>query len=345
MLRKKETRCLKVLIPCLVILFLILHSMMLKAGELPKHVSIATHPKGSTLNVVGSGFGKIISLHTPINATDRPFTGYITWIPLLNKGEIDMGVANSQELYHAFHALSPYKEACKNLRLISSGTALPLSYIVRANSGIESIADLKGKRVIIDASSMSTKANQETVLKGAGFDLKKDIILVPVAGVSQSVDALIEGRADAAWAAVGMGKVKEAAAKVGGISWLSVIKSKEDPMAKIVIGESRKRGVGVIFIKAGTAPDFNNDAWVLANYINLATHKVFSEEAAYMVTKTIWENEKELSAIHRQLKGWVETMVSEDAVISYHSGAIRWYKKVGVWSEKMEALQKQLLGQ
>jgi TRAP transporter TAXI family solute receptor len=343
MSRNKETKWLRVIVLCFVGLFLTLPGVVPTAAELPKSVSIATHPKGSLLNVLGSGFAKIISLHTPIMATDRPFTGYITWVPLMNKGEVDMGVVTNPDLYHAFRGLAPYKEVCKNLRLISSGTGLKLSYLVRADSGIKSLADLKGKRVAIDASSMSTRAHQETVLKGAGLDLKRDVKLVPVAGVVESIDALIDGRTDAAWASVGMGKVKEAAAKVGGIYWLSVITSKDDPAAKRVIEENRKIGTGVTFIKAGTAPDFHNDAWVLNSFITLSTHKDFSGEAAYLITKAIWEHGKELAAIHPQLKGWVNSMVSEDAVIPYHPGAIRWYKEAGAWSDKMEAVQKQLL--
>ncbi len=64
---------------------------------LPKTLSIATHPKGSLMNFIGGGFAKVITSHTPMKASDRPFTGYMAWVPLMNAGELDMGILNSPE--------------------------------------------------------------------------------------------------------------------------------------------------------------------------------------------------------------------------------------------------------
>jgi TRAP-type uncharacterized transport system substrate-binding protein len=69
---------------------------------LPKTASIATHPKGSLLNFIGGGFAKVITSYTPIKASDRPFTGYMAWVPLMNNGELDMGIVTSPESYTAY---------------------------------------------------------------------------------------------------------------------------------------------------------------------------------------------------------------------------------------------------
>lgn len=50
------------------------------AKGLPKTISIATHPKGSLMNFIGGGFAKVVTSHTPIKASDRPFTGYMAWV-------------------------------------------------------------------------------------------------------------------------------------------------------------------------------------------------------------------------------------------------------------------------
>jgi len=206
---------------------------------------------------------------------------------------------------------------------------------------MKNMSDVKGKRVVIDATGVATLKYQIAALKGSGLDYKKDIKQVPTAGVAEAVNVFMEGKADVGWASLGMGKTKEAAAKVGGLYWLPVIKSADDPARKIV--EEVAPGAVVKQYKAGSAPQLDHDTWLIELPINVVTHGDFSEEAAYVITKAIWENEKELAPIHPRLKGWRESMVADYAVIPYHPGAIRFYKEVNAWTEKMEQLQQKLL--
>jgi len=340
MLNKKKWLVLSILF---VAISLIAFSLTdLKAAELPKAVSIGTHPKGSSFNAIGSGIAKGISLHTRISAVDRPFAGYTKWLPLLNKGEVDMGIVGNVDCYHARQGLTPFKDKHPNLRMISSGTDVKLGYFVRADSGIKTMADFKGKRVIIDPMGAGMGGIQRVMIKAAGLDLKKDLTAIPVAGVTEAVDALIDGRADAAYASVGMGKVKEAMQKVGSIYWVPVSGSADDAAAKII--KKELNGVDIKYYKSGSIPTLNNDAWLIAYPINLVTHAKFSEEATYIITKAISENQKELSPIHPFLRGWVELMVSTNIVLPYHPGAIRLYKEAGKWSDEVDQINQKLLG-
>lgn len=312
------------------------------AKGLPKTLSIATHPKGSLMNFIGGGFAKVVTSHTPIKASDRPFTGYMAWVPLMNAGELDMGILNSPESVAAYMGEGPYKQPLKNIRLVSSGASILLSYVVRADSNIKTMADLKGRRVAIDRASYTTKQQNEMVIAAAGLDLKKDITAVPVAGVAELMSGIMDGRADAGWGSVGSSQVKEVAGRVGGLRWLSVCSSPDDTAAKFI--KEKKTGSRIVYIKAGQDPDVKNDAWVIGIVIYLATNKNLSDQAVYEVAKAAWQNQKELEAIHPIFKEWTpNNVVSPDVAIPYHSGAIRFYKEVGAWSDAMDQLQKQLL--
>lgn len=107
---------------------------------------------------------------------------------------------NSPESVAAYIGEGPYKQPLKNVRVVSSGASILLSYVVRADSNIKTMADLKGKRVAIDRASYTTKQQNEMVLQAAGLDLKKDITPVPVAGVAELMGGVMDGRADAGWA-------------------------------------------------------------------------------------------------------------------------------------------------
>jgi hypothetical protein len=141
---------------------------------------------------------------------------------------------------------------------------------------------------------------------------------------------------------VGSGQVKEVAGRVGGLRWLSLSGGPDDAAAKLIKG--KVAGSRMIFIKAGEDPDVKNDVWVMETPIYLATHKGFSDEAVYQIAKTVWQNQKELAAIHPKFKQWTsEVMVSPEVSIPYHPGAVRFYKEVGAWPDAMEAAQKKLL--
>lgn len=311
---------------------------------LPKTMSIATHPKGSLLNLIGGGFAKVITAHLQIQASDRPFTGYTAWVPLMNAGELDMGIVTSPESHTGYMGQGPYKQALKDLRVVSSGSGVALSYVVRADSGIKTMAELKGKKVAIDRASYVTNIENKTVLIAAGLDPDKDITPVPVAGVAELIYSVMDGRADAGWSSVGSSQIKEVAGRVGGIRWLSMAGSADDAAAKLI--KEKVAGSRIIFIRAGQDPDVKNDAWIMDTPIYLATHKKFNDEAAYQITRTVWQHQKELEAVHPIFKAWTtKVMVSPDVAIPYHPGAIRFYKEAGAWPDNMDQVQKKLLSQ
>jgi TRAP-type uncharacterized transport system substrate-binding protein len=76
----------------------------------------------------------------------------------------------------------------------------------------------------------------------------------------------------------------------------------------------------------------------------LIGRKDLSDEVVYQVVKALWENYGELGAIHVLLKDWThERFVTKEALIPYHSGAIKFYIEKGVWTDEMARLQESLL--
>ncbi len=70
-----------------------------------------------------------------------------------------------------------------------------------------------------------------------------------------------------------------------------------------------------------------------------------SADAAYEITKTLYENDKELWPLHMFLKEWTQkTMFEPNPPAPYHEGAVRFWKKKGLWTPEAEANQKRLLG-
>jgi TRAP-type uncharacterized transport system substrate-binding protein len=149
----------------------------------------------------------------------------------------------------------------------------------------------------------------------------------------------MEGRADgAATAAIGMGIVTEADAKVG-IRFLPVC---QDP-AGIQIAQGIMPGGHVKIRSAGPAGVKQDTLlWHYGIAITSSTH--MPDEVAYSLVKTWAENWKELEPVHPQLRGWrPEVFVQKLATIPYHPGAIKFFKEKGLWSSEMDRNQETLL--
>ena len=125
---------------------------ILIAGMAPaKTLIMATDRAGTLYNATGSGLAKVLTKHSKNRVVVRAFGGPDAYIHALNKGEYTFTAISSNSAWFNYYGKTKSKRSTKNLRILRSGTgALRLSFIVYADSGIMSFADLKGRRVTSD---------------------------------------------------------------------------------------------------------------------------------------------------------------------------------------------------
>lgn len=307
-----------------------------------RSATLATHAIGSLYNAIGTGIASVVSRHTPIVVRVQPFAGPPAWLPSMDRGQTDMGVLTSADAVTSYRGIVLYKRPFKNTRLIVSGGALYLSFYVAKDAAIETIADLKGKRIPADYPGIPiVKLSSTAALATAGLTYD-DIVKVPVSDLQAGAQAFLEGRTDAGWHSVGSPAVEEANARKGGIKWISVVATPEgkDKMADMYPGSYPT------VLRAGSATGIVKDTSFLTNDIYLVASKELGDSAVYQVVKAMWEHNQELGKALPALRQWQrERMVNESAFIPYHPGAIKFYKEQGLWNKEMEALQAKLMGQ
>src|SRR5262245_60104294 len=125
-----------------------------RAQQFPKSVTIGTNPAGTVFYAVGGGVASVISGGAPFQAVIQPYTGTSTFLPLLDSGQIDLGIINAVEMNLAYQGPARFKVAGRNplphvpnTRLIMRGSPLQVSLIVKKDSTIKTVNDVKGKRV------------------------------------------------------------------------------------------------------------------------------------------------------------------------------------------------------
>jgi len=311
-----------------------------------KSVTIGTNPAGTVFYAVGGGLASVISGAAPFQAVIQPYTGTSTFLPLLDSGEIDFGIINAVEMNLAYQGPAKLKIAGKNplphvpnTRLIMRGSPLSVSLVVKKDSPIKTVYDVKGKRVTGEyPANVAIWYHIYTALAGAGMTWD-DVKVVPVPAVNDGVDALVQGRADVTNHAIGAAKIKEADTSVG-VRYLSLDCSAQ--------GEARVRkavpGYYVTTAKSGSSTGVVGDTCVLTYDIYLVGHKALPGEVVQAALKAVWDNIAKLPALHAQFQDWTrERAASADVTIPYHPAAIQFYKEKNLWSTKMDEAQKRLL--
>ncbi len=334
-----KTTCLKRL--AIILSACLLASSAASAAE-QKSATLATHAVGSLYNAIGTGIATVVSRHTAMIVRVQPFAGPPAWLPSMNSGETDMGVLTSADAVTSYRGVILYKKPYKNTRILFVGGALQLSFYVPREAPMETVADLKGKRIPADyPGTPIVRLSSTAALATAGLTYN-DIIRVPVSDLQAGAEAFMEGRTDAGWHSVGSPAVEEANARKGGVKFISVVATPEGAkkMGDVYPGSYPS------VVKAGSATGIVKDSALLTNDIYLVASKDFSARAAYETVKAFWEYNQELGAAYPSLKDWRrERAVSKDAFIPYHPGAITFFKEKGVWTKEMETLQAKLLAQ
>ena len=316
-----------------------------RAQQLPRSVTLGAPPAATLFYALGSGIAKVVTVAAPFQMVVQPYSGTSTHLPLVNAGELEFGIINAVDMGIAYRGPSykvggknPFPHAA-NARLVLRGGSLRASPIVRKDSPIRSIYDVKGKRMTGEyPAHLAVWYSLFGSLANAGMTWN-DVTVVPVPAVNEGIDALVQGRAEVSMHALGSAKLKEADAAVGVRNiTLDCSPAGQERVNKAIPGWT------LLTLKAGTLHTIVEDTCVFAYDIYLIAHKATPDAVVQAVLKAVWENFDKLVPIHPNFKEWTrERAVDPSVVIPYHSGAIQFYKQHEVWKPEMDGVQQKLL--
>ncbi len=290
--------------------------------------ALGSTARGGT-SQVGRTLAAAISEAGPIQMRPQELANTADYIPLVNAGEIEFGIANVVQLTYAINGTG-MSEGRPNENLQMVATLMPFrnAYIVRKDSDIKSVAELKGKRVPVFAD----KALGDYVTKG--YFANADMGLDQVEGVSvpnfpRMWSSFAEGSADVAIVVVGAGNSREYDATFG-IRYLSFDDSPEalERMRKYLPQTYLQKLDAESGIPGISEPTNVN----VFDYTFFAGKDV-SEEMVYKTVKALWSKEADLLAGGPFWKGFSKEGMAKAVGLNYHPGAIKFYKEMGVWPE------------
>jgi TRAP transporter TAXI family solute receptor len=282
----------------------------------------------------GLAIAKMINNRRPeyqIRATVEATMGSTFNLNAIISGHMDFGLAQSDIQFHAVNGLVNWakKGPQKELRAVFSTHHEPLTLVAAVDPGIQSITDLRSKRVSIGNPGFTQHRIVVDALEAAGLDPKGDISPQEVFA-SEAPAMLQDNRIDAYFFTVGhpsetirMALSNERKARIVPISGPAIDKLVADNpyYIKTVIGMQRLYP-GL----AGSLVDVDTFGVVAT----LCTSTRVPERVVYTLTKIVFENLDEFRRHHPAFAGLTREGMREGLTAPLHPGAIKYYKEAGL---------------
>jgi uncharacterized protein len=286
------------------------------AASAQKPYGFATLPAGTLNYTTASAIAKVLKDKGGMNVLVQPSAGDQVIIPMVSRGEADIGISNAMEVHGAM------AKGMKDLRIIGAAHALRVGFFVSKKSGMKTVADLKGKRVPTGFSAMrALEPTVRAILATAGLT-EADIKPVLVPNVVRSADDFASGAADCFYFAFGAPKVREVDATVGGIIMTEIDEKGMDAARKI-----EKWGY-LTEIKPGPAFVGVDHPMKVYSFDNLLfTSAKASDDFVYKVLDTLVKNKADLVALQPVLREFSPAFAYKQYEVPYHPGALKYYKE------------------
>lgn len=294
-------------------------------------VRIGTMQQGTSSYSMGSAIARVLA-EAGLEPRVQPAAGSSSYLPLIDMGELDFGIANVIEATQAIGGEGGFKDHQLNkLRVIGVMYPFRVGIFVRDDSGIDSIADLRGKRVTLGYTSQLTINRVVTALLANGGLAESDVEAVMVPTVIRGADAFAAGRADAGFFAIGAGKVSQIDASVGGLRFLPVSDAPEAVAAlQRIVPEAYVGTVRPGASMAGVDKTMNG---MIYDYLLLAGAHV-PDEVVAKVIKALHDNKDQLVASFGGFRGFEPDRMAKELPVKWHDGAKAAYEDLGQWPPK-----------
>jgi TRAP transporter TAXI family solute receptor len=311
------------------------------AKQWPKSLTLTTPPPGATLSVYGVGIAKIIEGTLKIPTGPENAKGSFPAAMLLIKGDAQLAAITACENIYAFDDRKPFpKGSSKILRAITFGEYSSVGHwIVRADSDIQSIPDLKGKRVMcVRPKQALYQDNWKATLAAYGMT-EKDIVAKPALGQRDACAALREGRTDAFF--------HHSAAPGPAFMELALTTPiRLIPLSEAAFKQVKEKcpWVSAYVVRAGTYKGQTKDALQTATFSGIVARNDLPDDLVYNIAKAIDENIDQLRSVHKAFRKWtMKGLVNGPVTCPYHAGALKYYKEKGLVTPESLKTHEELL--
>ncbi|MEP6943225.1 MAG: TAXI family TRAP transporter solute-binding subunit [Betaproteobacteria bacterium] len=276
------------------------------------------YPLGVAL---GNSIGKAMpTVKTSVQATKASVEN----LNLLQAGRGEIAFTLGDSLSDAWkgNEEAGFKTPLKKLRGIAAIYPNYIQIVARADSGIKTLADLKGRAVSVGAPKSGTELNARAIFAAAGLSYK-DFSKVEYLPFGESVELMKNRQLDVTLQSAGLG-----------VSALRDLATSVDiivvPISADVVKRTNDPAYIAATIPANTYRGQTTDVPSVAVQNYLVTSDGVSTDVVYGMTKALWSNLDQLVAAHSAAKAIDPKRALEGMPVPLHPGAEKYYKEIGL---------------
>ena len=293
-----------------------------------QNISIATGGTGGVYYPLGGGMAAVLSKYVPgIQATAEVTGGSVANLQLINTGKPYIGMTMADATLDAYKGEDKFKGHAVPVRTLLIMYPNRMHVVTIEGTGVNSMKDLKGKRVSTGSGGSATEVMAFRVIEAAGLDKDKDLRRERL-GVAESVDAIKDRKIDAFfW--------------VGGLPTAAVTDLANTPGVKIkmidhsdVVAAMNKK-YGNLYVKDTIAKDvyrgMDKDNHISTVNNLLVANENMDAKTAYAVVKAVFDHKDDLVRTHKEAENIkLENQKKDASPVPWHPGAVKYFAEKGI---------------
>lgn len=292
------------------------------------NIFIATGPTTGVYYPMGGGMADVLTKYVPaLNATAGTTDGSMANLLLIDQGKADIALSMADASWDAFKGQGKFTGKQVAVRALMVLYPNRMHVVTIEGTGINKMADLKGKRVSTGAPNSATQIMAYRVLEAYGINPEKDIIRERL-DPGKSADAIKDRKLDAFfW--------------VGGIPTPAVTDLGATPGIKLKLidhsdaTEAMVKKYGPLYVNdvipAKSYPGQDTPNHITTVWNVLVGDAKMSDQLAYDIVKTMFEHKEDMVRVHKEAQNFdLKYQTNGAAVIPFHPGAKKYFAEKGV---------------
>lgn len=291
----------------------------------PVDLIFATGGTGGTYYPLGGGIAKVWKDNIPgLNVTVQSTGASVANIRALGKKEADLALIQNDTAEYGRTgqaAFAEQNEKYTNYLAIAALYPEVVQFVVRADSAIQSIEDLRGKRVVVGAAGSGTELNARQILGAYGLDYKDRTDLEPLyLSFAEGAAAMKEKQADALIIVSGVPN-----ASLADLQTVTDIRLLPIEAARV---QQEFPFFAKYTVKANTYKGISQAVDVVALQATLVIRDEIDADLVYQMTRVLFEKAGDIG--HAKAKEFDIKKAADGVTIPFHPGAAKYLQEQGV---------------
>jgi TRAP transporter TAXI family solute receptor len=287
-------------------------------------LTLGTATPGGGFPLYGNSFAEIINAADPTLVIEpRNTKGSNENIPLLEKGELDIGLVAGEPAYEAFVGIGRPRT---NIKILTAIYSNPGMFVVRADSPYKTIRDLVGQPIAFGAKGSGLPILSRYMLDGLGLKQDEDFKAIYLDHAGDGPAMVLDGRVAALWGAgIGWPGFTALAASPGGARFIA---PDADEIARI---RAKHTFLKPLTVPAGSYPGQNDPIQSVGSWSFVLARENLPDDVAYHLARSLHGAETALCAKLAQAceTTAANTVAAAPDIDLIHPGVLRYLREIG----------------